>query len=167
MANRCPIWHLYLDRRKQSQIFFDTMNDSSLNTQSFASSSEIIYPLFRIERAKPQTKRTSRLSLSKNKSRKGIHHTHLCLPETESSKANNFREVDFSGFVEEKNTLPSDELGVPNEHIFQQFETEDGKVYREREVTNLLDDPEYQFLDYMNQNLMLNLLLKYFPLAQI
>ena len=147
MANRCAIWHLYLDRRKQSQIFFDTMNDSSLNTHSFASSSEIIYPLFRIERAKPQTKRTSRLSLSKNKSRKGIHHTHLCLPETESSKANNFREVDFSGFVEEKNTLPSDELGVPNEHIFQQFETEDGKVYREREVTNLLDDPEYQFLD--------------------
>ena len=36
---------------------------------------------------------------------------------------------------------------MPNEHIFQQFETEDGKVYREREVTNLLDDPEYQFLD--------------------
>ena len=59
----------------------------------------------------------------------------------------NFREVDFSGFVEEKNTLPSDELGVPNEHIFQQFDTEDGKVYREREVIKLLDDPGYQFLD--------------------
>ena len=57
------IWHLFLlTTETQSQTAFFSMNDSN----------NIVYPLFRIEREKPNAKRTGRLSLSKSKSTKVI-----------------------------------------------------------------------------------------------
>ena len=171
--------HLVTNLKQPVTNIFVAMNDQNTN---HSSAEQIVYPLYRIDRAKANTKRTSRLSLSKNKSRNVIRETESIpaspivmssfslstptishspessdeeiIPEIGIEKYIEEKNVNSQGNIEEKTTLPTGENGQPVSELFEQFDAEDGRVFRVCEaeipevlVLPLLDDPEFKFLD--------------------